>query len=265
MNGVKPQPRIKPAAMLVALLTTTIFTSPAMAETQVRLQSSNDAAAFSEGYALSVEDWSAKTRQFRARNSSQFSHHSQERPQVWISDIGTLLFDDFDGDSYHSGFSITIDVDSEYGDTEVYANIYLQSDSEALTLLHKTSRFSVYGSTIGDEYRIDTELRNNFDSNNYNVVVDIHDAWSDQLLDTANARGFHNLRNLPLESAEQNQPLDSGQHLDDNHHSDAGSSSADVVVTEYAGAFHPALLLIGMVGWITRREIRRRAKSRQTA
>lgn len=233
------------------LIATALLSASAAADTQFRLQSSNDAAAFSEGYALSVEDWSEQTRQSTARANSQFFHHSQERSQVWISDIGTLLFDDHDNDGYHSGFSITIDVDSEYGDTEVYANIYLQSETASLKLLHKTSRFSVYGSTIGDEYRIDTELRNNFASDNYNVVVDIHDAWSDTLLDTANARGFNNLSNLPLESSEQNHATENMEQ--DDYHDDLTS---DVVVTEYAGAFHPALLTLLFGGWIAGRRRR---------
>lgn len=257
MNGLKTPFRSKTTHMLAAAITVVLFSAQGQAETQVRLQSSSNGAAFSEGYSLSVEDWSEQTQRsnstrFNARDFSQFSHQHQNKPQVWISDIGTLLFDDHDGDGYHSGFSMTIDVDSEYGDTEVYANIYLQSDTQTLSLLHKTSRFSVYGSTLGDEYRIDTELRNNFATDDYDVVVDIHDAWSDQLLDTANARGFSNLSHLPLESSDQNEDYLS----DDDHDSQDLNGEADVVVTEYAGAFHPLWLLALISGWAARRKIR---------
>lgn len=215
-----------------------LSTQATIADTQVRITSENHTAAFSEGYALSVEDWNAQTRAFRSDLSGAFHHQSQERSQVWISDIGTLLFDDNDGDGYHAGFSLTLDVDSEYGDTEVYASIYLEPQNSPTILLHTTGRFSVYGSTIGDEYRVDTELRNSFASDDYNVIIDIHDAWSDRLLDTANARGFSNLSQLPLESAD----LDYGSEAD--HTAEQNQGSADVVVTEYAGLFHPALLLL---------------------
>jgi len=253
MNGLNTQLRSKKSTLLTTWLGAALFSTASLAETQFRLQSNTDTAAFSEGYTLSVEDWSAQTKASqaltaRSHTNSHFWHHSKDRSQVWIRDIGTLLFDDFDGDGYHSGFSISIDVDSEYGDTEVYAKIYLQSDSEPLALLHTTSRFSVYGSTFGDEYRVDTELRNNFASAEYDVVVDIHDAWSDELLDTANARGFDNLNDLPLESSDQHNPSS-----DDDHRHEIESSSADVVVTEYAGAFHPAWLLALVGGWIARR------------
>lgn len=222
---------------LAAALATGLLTATASAETQVRLQSSNDAAAFSEGYALSVEDWSAKTFSARTKSAEGFHYESRERSQVWIADIGTLLFDDADGDGYHSGFSVTIDVDSEFGDTEVYAKIYLEPANEATILLHETGNFTVYGSILGDEYRVDSELRSNYAANNYSVAIDIHDAWSDELLDSATARGFENLSQLPLESSNNNLSL-----FGDTDQEYVGE--ADVVVTEYAGLFHPILLLL---------------------
>lgn len=211
------------------------------ATTQVRLQSSNASAAFSEGYALSVEEWSAhsqgaRSSGFTARFADGFHHQSKNRPQVWLADIGTLLFDDYDGDGFHSGFSISMDVDSEFGDTEVYASIYIESSDRPIERLHTTSRFSIYGTGVGDEYRVDTELRANFDAAEYDITIDIHDAWSDELLDTASARGFRNLANLPLESSEFNN--DEPDDFSDN------DSAADVVVTEYAGAAHPGMIML---------------------
>lgn len=237
--------------LILTMLATSLLSAQVLAQTQVRLQSYTDLATFSEGYNLSVDAWSTQTKQSSALHSPQVQHKSHAQPQVWISDIGALLVDDIDNDSYFSGFSLTIDVDSEYGDTDVYAKIYVQSDTQPLMLLHKTSRFSVYGSTRGDEYRIDTELRNNFASDTYNLVIDIHDAWSDDLLDTANSRGFSNLRNLPLESSEQNL-------LSDNLEQDIVTefSSADVVVTEHAGGLHPALLLLLLGSGLVSRRLR---------
>jgi len=238
------------------LLASTVITGTASAETTVRLQSLRNEAAFSEGYAMSVEDWTTHTLQARSNNSTHFWHQSQNRPQVWIADIGTLLFDDSDKDGYHAGFSLTIDIDSEFGDTEVYARIYLESALSPLTLLHKTNRFSVYGTTIGDEYRVDTELRNNIATDDYNIVIDIHNAWTDELIDTANERGFENLRLLPLESAEQQYATGDddvyGDSSGDHHHDE---TLAGVRVTEHAASFHPILvaLLAGGI-WLRRRQ-----------
>lgn len=252
-------------SMLTALLSVSILGGAVQAETQPTFNSSIDTASFSEGYALSVEDGRTQTRSASANASSNFHHQTQNRPQVWINNIGTLLFDDHDGDGYHSGFSVTMDVDSEFGDTEVYAKIYLEPSGMSSVLLHTTERFSIYGTTIGDEYRVDTELRNNYEADTYNVSIDIHDAWSDVLLDTANERGFTNLRQLPLESSDLNQHAQHGNHFDvvdepddfdDHDHDNDDQGAADVVVTEYAGLFHPLLLLGLACGALLRQRMR---------
>jgi len=250
------------------LLGVSLILSNAHANPAKPAQSTTGSAAVSEGYTLSVDGASAQSRSADKNKSGSFHHQTQGRPQIWISDIGTLLFDDLDGDGYHSGFSVTIDVDSDFGDTEVYAKIYLEPSGAPSELLHTTERFSIYGTTSGDEYRVDTELRNNYVADEYNVSIDIHDAWSDELLATANERGFNNLRQLPLESGEMmhidgdtnslyvddSYLLDNHEH-DDYHHAD-DEGSADVVVTEYAGLFHPALLLTLMAGLLIRRRMR---------
>lgn len=242
------------------LMGASLASASAHANSQELAKSSTNSASVSEGYTLSEADAGIQVRSVHANKSGDFHHQTQARPNIWISDIGTLLFDDLDGDGYHSGFSITIDVDSEFGDTEVYAKIYLEPSHAASVLLHTTERFSVYGNTVGDEYRVDTELRNNYPADNYSVSIDIHDAWSDLLLATANDRGFSNLDQLPLESGEMtdfevdphSQLLDDNHAHDDNHH-DHGEGAADVVVTEYAGLFHPAILLVLAGGLLIRR------------
>jgi len=248
------------ASALSGVLGAALVSSNVQASTTNPPQSSIDNATISEGYTLSKEAGNASARSAQTRKLGNFHHQSQDRPQVWIGDIGTLLFDDLDGDGFHSGFSVTIDVDSEYGDTEVYAKIYLEPSDTASVLLHTTEQFSIYGTTVGDEYRVDTELRNNYVADNYSVSIDIHDAWTDELLDTANERGFNNLKQLPLESSEMNQydeapnqhNNDAGHPSDDHEHDDDDYSD-DIVVTEYAGSFHPTLLLILVGAMMLRR------------
>jgi len=242
------------------------FTS-AYAKSPEPAQSSTGSASVSEGYTLAEAGSGIQSRSASTSSLGNFHHQSQARPTIWISNIGTLLFDDLDGDGYHSGFSLTIDVDSEFGDTDVYAKIYLEPSYTASVLLHTTERFSVYGTTSGDEYRVDTELRNNYVADNYSVSIDIHDAWSDELLATANERGFNNLRQLPLESADMtdfvgnasldgigNNHLHDDDYLDDHYLNDHGND--DVIVTEYGGLFHPAILLILAGGLLIRRRKR---------
>lgn len=237
-----------------ALIVTPLFVNQALAETQVRIQTTKLNSDVSEGYNLSVEDWSAQTRDAR-ENKQQTSvrrssrHAVIDKPLVWVANIGTLLFDDVDGDGFHSGFSITIDVDSEFGDTDVYTAIYLSGSDEELNLLHTSERFTIYGSLIGDEYRIDTELRSHFPTDYYDITIDVHDAWSEEVLDTVNARVFTNLNALPLESADNE-----SDYIDYPDDQPPTNTSADIVITEYAGALHPAVLLLFLTSLFLRRK-----------
>ncbi len=262
---------LKTALAGFALAVTPMLTNHALAETQVRIQTTNLNSDVSEGYNLSVEEWSAQTREVRenkpqtsVRRSSR--HASTHKPLVWVANIGTLLFDDLDGDGYHSGFSLTIDVDSEFGDTDVYTAIYLAGSNEELNLLHTSERFTIYGSLIGDEYRIDTELRNNFPTDYYDITIDVHDAWSEAILDTVNARLFSNLDALPLESANNESahsdyPDDQDNHDDyydeDGFDQNPNNAAAGIVITEYTGALHPAVLLMVLTGLFYRRKTRK--------
>ena len=262
------QKQINKAAVSILLAALQVLTS-AHANMSESAHSRDKSTSISEGYTISDNGALEQSRSAQAKNLGDFHHQTHDRPTIWISDIGTLLFDDWDSDGYHSGFSITIDVNSEFGDTEVYAKIYLEPSYSASVLLHTTERFSVYGTTASDEYRVDTELRNNFEADYYNLSIDIHDAWSDELLTSANARGFNNLNQLPLESGEMtgfaggtNQHLAENSFEHDNHYHANNNGAADVVVTEYAGLFHPAILLILFGSLLIRHRIR--VKTRNT-
>ncbi len=255
----------KASATSIALLFMPLLANDAIAETQVRIQTKNLNSDVSEGYSLSVEDWSTQTKEAREKKQPNLRRSSRHAtyltPQVWVASIGTLLFDDLDGDGYHSGFSLSMDVDSEFGDTDVYATIYLSGSNEELNLLHTSERFTIYGSLIGDEYRIDTELRNNYPTDYYDVTIDVHDAWSDEVLDSVNARVFSNLNALPLESSDNEYDYsdytdDQSDNSDNEDHQATqhpANSRADVVITEYAGALHPVLLLMALAGLFLRR------------
>ncbi len=228
------KPIWQPMGLCLAISLTGLHAT-AHAESQLRLLSENDNVAVSEGYQASLETLATQTQTFRSSNQHEdWKHRDQYRPGVWVANVGMLLFNDADHDGYYAGFSLSIDVDCDYGDTDVYAKIYLQQDNGEMYLLHTTSRFTVYSLTIGDEYRVDTELRSNYYAGQYNVTIDIHDAWSDELLDTATHRGFDNLQSLPLEADSQQQSP---------YHNDEPTGSADVVVTEYAGLFGPWALV----------------------
>ena len=145
---------------------------------------------------------------------------------VWVVDVGTSLFADYDHDGYFGGFSLSFDVDTSYGDRDIYATIFLQLRHQSLVKLHTTEVFTIYSRSGADVYRIDAELVDNYQAGDYQVHIDIHDARNGVVLDSVSHESFRNLRNLPLEA--------------EPYH----DTTSAVIVTEFAGFSGPVLLLM---------------------
>ncbi|MBX2839867.1 MAG: choice-of-anchor H family protein [Gammaproteobacteria bacterium] len=202
------------------------------ADTQFRLQTVSEARVITEGYVQSVEDWIEAAEAHRSVVDPK--HNGHRDPEVWIAHVGTLLFDDRDGDGYFSGFSLSIDADIEWGHTDIYLSIYLQEQGTNQQHFHTSSVFTIYGNSISDEYGIEVELLENYAANHYDLQIDIHDAHTYAVLDSVGAHEQSNLHALPLESEL------------------AGPVHHDAHVEEHVGAGGPLFLLslMGCLGWL---------------
>ncbi len=159
--------------------------------------------------------------------------------EAWITDIGLLLYNDADNDGYFAGFSLSVDADSSYSDTDVYLSIDLQRPFHQVENLHTSRVFALYGQSAADEYRIDIELVNNYPRDHYDLIIELRDAYDHQTLERVTSADFSNLRALPLESED----FDYSPYEPDNgsHYPDAPIYNDDVRVDEHAGGF----------GWLT--------------
>lgn len=155
--------------------------------------------------------------------------------ETQVVETGVRLSRDDDRDGYYSRFNLEIDVDTR-DQLEVYADIYLQLESESPRWLHSTRSFHLYGNSDSDEYGLEVTLTDNFPAGHYDLIIEIRDAWSDQLLDSVSEAHFRNLGSLPLEDESYRGPRNDGSAL----------------VVEYTGATTPiflimlALVLLGM-------------------
>ena len=169
---------------------------------------------------------------------------------AWLNEVGTLLFDDNDGDGYFSGLSLSLDVDTEFVSVDVYATIDIQSallpNGFFDERLHTTQPFTVYGRSLTDEYRVDIDLITNFSPDIYDLQISLVDAYSHEILDRVDAQVFRNLSSLSLESqdnedvfvAVNNRPIRPGND--------------DVFVEEFAGSGGPVLLSLFLLALIRR-------------
>ena len=164
---------------------------------------------------------------------------------AWITDIGTLLYGDRDRDGYFTWFGLTIDADTWLSVSEVYVSIDIQRSFAPRERLHTSNVFSLYGRSLSDDYRIDIDLVQNYPAGNYDLTVNLHDAYDGHLLDTVSADEFTNLSGLPLESEE----YDSDRHpVEEPHRPGTPVYNDDIRVVEYAGSSSLALLiLLGLI------------------
>jgi hypothetical protein len=212
--------------VLLALSIIALLPSFATADTQVKLQSLTDNLRITEGYKGSVEQW----QEARSANN-ELSHlvivtNTDHHADVWVDDVGTSLFSDQDHDGYFGGFSLSFDVDTAWGDADVYATIYLQLGTGPTEKFHTTNIFTVYSRSNADVYRVEAELVDNYRAGAYNVQINIHDAHNGDILDSVDAASFRNLRNLPLEA----EPY--------------GQSVRATIITEYTGLGGPIFLVL---------------------
>lgn len=196
----------------------------ANADTQLRLKTVGENRIVTEGYVHSLDDWIESVEKHRRAGGTKHSDHKD--PNVYIAHVGTLLFDDRDGDGYFSGFSLSVDTDIEWGHGDIYLSIYLQEQGTDKRLFHTSSAFTIYGNSESDEYGIEVELLENYPAGNYDIQIDVHDAYGYEVLDSISSEEQQNLGALPLESEL------------------AGPIYHDETVTEHVGGAGPVILVL---------------------
>jgi hypothetical protein len=128
------------------------------------------------------------------------------RPQVqnlnhefWIYDATVTLYSDVDFDGYYHHFSVEFDADTIFEHADVYARLYL-SRGDTFQEYHTTSVFHLDGESELDFFEVDSELLSGFPSGDYEVLIELYDAFSDELVATLDGNDDADLYFLSLES-----------------------------------------------------------------
>lgn len=159
-------------------------------------------------------------------------HH---QPMLWLYDVAISFNQDYDGDGYHSNFSITFDFDSHHDARLVYAVLYVSSGTGPWVEYAVTSNFTIDGSTSRDAYTIYADLDSGYRTGYYDHLIEIYDAHSNTFLAEFGPADSHVLHNLPIESI----PLD--------HRS--GISTAVAVQFSGVGASEPTVPVLLLSAW----------------
>ena len=119
----------------------------------------------------------------------------------WIYDASTELFYDLDRDGYYHYLRVQFDADTIYDNLVIYAELYLSADGVAWEHLFTTDDFRIRGSDPDDDYEVETELVSGYSTGQYDVLIEIYDTASGDLLDEFGPDESSALSLLPLEDS----------------------------------------------------------------
>ncbi|MGS2719723.1 choice-of-anchor H family protein [Paraglaciecola aestuariivivens] len=119
--------------------------------------------------------------------------------EFWVFDAWLTLHQDRDYDGYYHHFSLEIDADTEYASAQLYARLYL-GVNEVFQEFHVTDNFTIYGDSSDDSYVIETELLTGFPSNDYEVLIELYDAYTNELVAVYDGYNDADLYLISLES-----------------------------------------------------------------
>lgn len=121
--------------------------------------------------------------------------------EFWIYDAWVEFYSDDDRDGYFNHFSVEFDADTDFNSATVYARLYLGKE-EVFKEYHATSNFNIYSDNDSDSFVVESELLNGFASADYEVLIELYDAYSDELVAVYDGYNDADLYLLPLESNE---------------------------------------------------------------
>jgi hypothetical protein len=113
----------------------------------------------------------------------------------------TDLFSDFDRDGYYHHLRVTLDADSIFDPTRLYAIIYISADGKAWESLYTTDDFTVHGSSADDAYEVETDLVSGYSTGLYDVLIELYDSSTGTLVDTFGPNESPDFSVRPLEDS----------------------------------------------------------------
>ncbi len=159
----------------------------------------------------------------KPRTSSKGTSRVRAFGDSYVYEATTDAFADRDADGYFRYLRVRFDVDSIYTSSWVYAEIYLSADGNSWEHLYSTQDFEVFGSDPEDDYEVETELVSGYVAGLYDVLIEIYDADTDELVDEFGPNESSDFSMLPLEDAGRDGvPL---PPPDDHHHGGGGAVS----------------------------------------
>jgi hypothetical protein len=164
---------------------------------------------------LSVDQYDALTREgtrsksvTKPLSSESTSGSSQSiTHDFWIYYADVELFYDDDGDGFYYGIDLLFDADTIYSSADVYAAVYLSYEGGPWNEYAVTEDFTIFGESGGDEYVLVTELMSGYPTGEYDLLIELFDAYDGVFIASLGPEDTSELAYLRLEDFNRDAPI----------------------------------------------------------
>ncbi len=122
-------------------------------------------------------------------------------PNFWFYDVDVALFADADRDGYYWGIDLRFDADTGYGAADVFAVLYLSFEGGPWNEYAETEDITLFGTSALDDYIVETELVSGYPTGEYDILIELYDAYDGSFLASIGPEDTSELSYLPLEDS----------------------------------------------------------------
>ena len=126
--------------------------------------------------------------------------------EFWIYDASVELYSDLDRDGYFTGVDLKFDADTVFSVADVYAVLYLSYEFGPWNEYASTEDFAIFGTSGSDQYVVDTELVSGYLTGEYDILIELFDAYDGTFLASFGPDDSSQLAYLPLEDVGRDAP-----------------------------------------------------------
>lgn len=117
----------------------------------------------------------------------------------WLNVFDTEVSTDYDLDGFYQRFTLSFQPEMESGYNDVYADIYLSYKGHTWDYLTSTGSHRIFGDEYNDVIHITTLLDYGYPAGYYDVLIELRDSHTDELLASIGPDTDGALNMLPLE------------------------------------------------------------------
>jgi len=135
----------------------------------------------------------------------------------WFYLADVELYGDDDRDGFYSGVDLLFDIDTYYSVADIYAVAYLSFEGGPWEEYAVTEDFTIFESSGTDDYVVVTDLVSGYPTGEYDILIEVFDADTNDFLASTGPEDTSELAFLPLEDMDRDQPFGGETRITVNH------------------------------------------------